>query len=226
MKLGEFMLRTGVSKKTARNIYTMLHREECRSKNAHRNFTENDVMYINSRKLESYIGNIKQIKGFENYYITDDGRVFCNSRNFLEEIRPYIAAGYRYVTLYNNGCSKHYKISKLVALYFVPNPNCKEVPNHKDGNKLNDNFWNLEWVTYSENTKHAFGLGLAKNAKGEEDSQSKPVDLYTNSGVFICHYGSISEASRELGLHKSKIARQAKNESFGQDGFCFRYSNK
>lgn len=225
MKLGEFLQITGVSKKTARWVYDKFHNDIDREL-SHRDFTKNDVNYILSRKIEKYPYRLKQIIDFPNYYISEYGVVFTYKRNFLEEIEPYIANGYRYVTLHNNGKSKHFKISKLVALYYVENPYNKPIPNHLDGNKLNDIYTNLEWSTISENTQHAYDMGLAVNAKGEEDSQSIPVDMYTNEGIFIRHFGSISEAANELGLYKTKISRQAKNLSFGKDGYCFRYSDK
>ena len=225
MKLSEFLDITGINKKTAYWVYSKVHNDIDRCQK-HRYFTQEDVNYVLSRKIENYPYRLKRIEDFPNYFVSEFGKVFTNKRNFLEEIEPYIYAGYRYVILHNNGIDKHYKISKLVALYFVENSMNKPIPNHIDGNKSNDVYTNLEWSTYSENTKHAYDNGLAYTDKGEDDSQSFPVDLYTNDGVFVRHFGSISEAARELGFHKSKIARQAKNESKGQDGFCFRYSNK
>jgi hypothetical protein len=43
---------------------------------------------------------------------------------------------------------------RLVAEYFINNPNLLPVVNHIDGNKLNNNIYNLEWVNYSDNAKH------------------------------------------------------------------------
>ena len=45
---------------------------------------------------------------------------------------------------------------------FIPNPDKKPFVNHVDGNKLNNNASNLEWVTASENQQHAIKLGLQK----------------------------------------------------------------
>lgn len=225
MKLGEFLSLTNVSKKTAYWVYNKFHSDDGRDLK-HRNFTMEDANYILERKIENYPYRLKQIIDFPNYFVSEMGDVFTYKRNFLEKLECYINHDYRYVTLHNDIEDKHFKISKLVAIYFVPNPEKKPIPNHIDGDKCNDVYTNLEWTTVSENTKHAYDLGLAKNAIGEEDSQSMPVDMFTNEGVFVRHFDSISEAARELGQHKSKIARQARFESKGQDGFYFRYSNK
>lgn len=68
---------------------------------------------------------------------------------------------------------KVFKLHRAVAETFIPNTENKLTINHIDGNKLNNNVKNLEWATYSENTKHAIDNGLITPLKGTQKSQSK-----------------------------------------------------
>lgn len=53
----------------------------------------------------------------------------------------------------------------LVAVAFIPNPECKKVVNHKKGKKHDCRASQLEWVTQSENIQHAWNTGLIKRKK-------------------------------------------------------------
>lgn len=65
------------------------------------------------------------------------------------------------------------KIHKAIAETFILNPNNLPVINHKDGNKLNNNISNLEWITSSDNTFHAYDTGLKISIKGMDHYGSK-----------------------------------------------------
>lgn len=96
---------------------------------------------------------MKIIKNYENYLIDQDGNVYNNTtKKFLKgSIGEH---GYKYYRLSSNGIKKMFYAHRLVAENYIDNPNKLPVVNHIDGNKLNNNVNNLEWITYSDNTKH------------------------------------------------------------------------
>ena len=63
-------------------------------------------------------------------------------------------------------------IHQMVAQAFIPNPQNKQVVNHKDGIKTNNNASNLEWVTHQENTLHARKMGIM-DYRGSKHPMSK-----------------------------------------------------
>lgn len=77
------------------------------------------------------------------------------------------------VSLSGRKDKKVFKIHKAVAGTFIPNPQNKPQVNHIDGNKQNNYVENLEWVTGSENMRHAFDTGLSNPKRGTDSSQAK-----------------------------------------------------
>lgn len=108
------------------------------------------------------------IPGLSDYQVSNFGRIRSNSRTIFTKkyhkgkfipgqiLKLPILQGYHKVTIFR----KFYTPHRLVALLFVPNPENKPDINHKDGNKLNNHFSNLEWVTHRENIQHAYDTGL------------------------------------------------------------------
>ena len=96
---------------------------------------------------------MKPIKDFDNYEIDTEGNVY----NIITKkvLKGSIGEnGYKYYRLSKNGQKKMFYAHRLVAETYLSNPDNLPVVNHLDGNKLNNNVNNLEWTTYSENTKH------------------------------------------------------------------------
>lgn len=73
---------------------------------------------------------------------------------------------------------KGFKVHRLVAQAFIPNPQDKPEINHIDGNKINNHVSNLEWVTSSENQKHAFRIGLQKSGLDNATCKVTKEDIY------------------------------------------------
>lgn len=106
--------------------------------------------------------------------------------------------GYRTVSLYpRSGKQKQLLVHRLVALAFVPNPENKPQVNHKNGIKHDNRIENLEWMTCSDNLKHAYESGLARGKSGESNPMAK-LNRDTAEAVRALH---------GLGWNKSKIAR-------------------
>jgi hypothetical protein len=115
------------------------------------------------------------IKGFEGIYaVSNMGRVKSLAR---EKKDPYytkrvlgekllkqfmLNSGYFVVHLKNSELkiNTNFLVHRLVALAFIENIDNKEQVNHIDGVKTNNRLENLEWLTRSENIKHAIKLGL------------------------------------------------------------------
>ncbi len=96
---------------------------------------------------------------YHNYLVYENGDVYSLfSNKFLS---PDIVLGYKQITLAINKKPFRIKIHRLVALLFLGDPpKDKECINHKDGNKMNNHFSNLEWCSISENNKHAREMKL------------------------------------------------------------------
>src|SRR5699024_7466230 len=98
----------------------------------------------------------KPIKGYEDSYLVSTlGSIKSKPRlgtrgGILKEI--YSRWQYNRVNLYKGGEMKSFFIHRLVAKEFLPNPENKPQVNHKDGNKLNNELSNLEWVRSEEHT--------------------------------------------------------------------------
>jgi hypothetical protein len=95
-----------------------------------------------------------------NYEISEIGEVRNIKTKELKKLRKGGTSPYLLVQIYiSNGKRKNYLVHRLVAKYFIDNPENKEQVNHKDKNKLNNHKDNLEWVTPKENMKHHYENG-------------------------------------------------------------------
>jgi hypothetical protein len=102
------------------------------------------------------------------YFVTEDGRVFRNNNERKFDISN---KGYKKVDLSINGKRKHQTIHRMVAELYVPNPNNYPCVNHKDGNKFNNNYSNLEWITLKQNSQHS--VKVLHKEVGENHSRAR-----------------------------------------------------
>ena len=107
---------------------------------------------------------------------------------------------------------KDFYIHRLVATTFIDNPLNFPQVNHKDENKKNNNFSNLEWCT----KKYNMNYGKLKNF------HKKEIAKYEN-GYFKCKYNSLKEAAEINNLSKSSISRCCKGLQKTYAGFTWKY---
>lgn len=130
-----------------------------------------------------------------------------------------------------NGIALCFKIHRLVAEAFLPEPSdelkematktkYRKIPvNHKDGNKVNNNFENLEWSSYSRNTQHAFDTGLIVVAGGVDNKNSffDDKELIEKIRLRYIPFHKVHGAramSREFGCDKSTITAIIHGETY------------
>jgi hypothetical protein len=137
------------------------------------------------------------------------------NRSGLEKLLPFniSTTGYYYCDLRKNSISKKFKIHRLLAINFIPNPLNLPCVNHKDGNKLNNNLENLEWCTHKENMIHACITKLLDTSKGYFLTLNKQV-INTQTNII---YKSAKEAALQNGLKystfKSRLNGNIKNNT-------------
>ena len=116
------------------------------------------------------------------------------------------------VELWKDGKHETKLVSRLVASAFVDNPENKPEVNHIDGNPLNNSIKNLEWVTRSENIKHAIVNDL--------NSQHRKIQLINKSNREAHNFTSLSQASLFLGFNKGYVSNRL-NQNKSIPGFDY-----
>lgn len=113
---------------------------------------------------------------------------------------------------------KNFLVHRIVAETFLSNTNKLLEVNHIDGNKKNNSVINLEWVTHSQNVKHAYTTGLNKitelkrkkcSINGKKASLSNKIKItqYDLDGNKIKTWSSAKEVKNILGFDESCIRK-------------------
>ena len=158
----------------------------------------------------SNLGNVRKEFRIE----IRSGRKYTHKQ---KNIKPDInSAGYKRVNLWKNSKSKRFFIHRLVATHFIKNSERKPIVNHKDGNKLNNCYFNLEWSTVSENSLHAINtLGFIPDTTGiNEPKRVRQIDI--KSGNVIAEFDTITEAFKKTKIsHISSVCRGVRKTAGG-----------
>jgi len=155
-------------------------------------------------------------KNTKNYIIYSNGSVY--SKHFKRLINRRVAGSHGYIAILLDG--EQHLMHRLIAQTFIPNPENKREVNHIDGNKLNNDVSNLEWVTSSENQKHAFRIGLKNNHHPRPSRRKRVVAIKDDKQVV---YDSIRTASQSMGLLHTSIQNCLAGASKTAGGYSWHY---
>ena len=137
-----------------------------------------------------------KIPGFsDDYRISIDGTVTSLKYNKIKILKPILRSnGYVSVVLRKDNKSIPMYVHRLVAITFLKNEENKEVVNHKNGIKTDNNLNNLEWVTHTENSQHLKSVRDMYNDMDEirYDKETKTFFFYTKH----TGYTTIKEAKK------------------------------
>ena len=179
----------------------------------------------------------KNIEGYENLYqISSIGRVrsldrFDSIGRFIKGkiLKPRIDKdGYHCIFLSKNGTQKPFKIHRLVAQAFIPNPDNKPCIDHVKCVRSDNRLENLRWATHKENTHTPLSIVKykpPKNKNGCENSNAKQVLQLTKEGCLIQKWGCMKEAADALNIDYIKISKCCRGIQKQTNGSRWEYYN-
>ena len=180
-------------------------RNQCKSSIIKANIYKNNGQLPENYNQHDWV----MIEDFESYYINNKGDIWSKLSN--KYIKSYInSSGYLIVTLYKQSANRNFKkrLHVLVAKSFVNNPShgLYDVVNHKDGNRANVLYTNLEWTNKSGNSKHAHKIGNANR-----NNQRNEVTILDYDNNIIHNFYSQIDASSFLEVSNYFIQKYFEN---------------
>lgn len=169
-----------------------------------------DIEGFEGRYQVSNLGNVKSLE-----------RVLHTRNNGVEGTRhmkemllkQYDCLGYLKVKLYwDNKNGKFYRVHRLVAKAFIPNPSNLPVVNHRDENTKNNVVSNLEWCTNEYN--QAYGTRTERT--------QKKVNQFTINGELVKEWKSLT-STREAGFDPTNVGRCCKGKRQTYKGYKWSY---
>ena len=156
-----------------------------------------------------------------NYEVSDQGQVRNRTTGKILKGRES-KSGYLQVSIKINETGKFQNkyIHRLVAQFFINNPEQKKEVNHKDGNKLNNLKENLEWVTSSENQLHR------QHILNKRITSNRKVGMYSiYTDELIQTFNSVEQAGKFFNKSRVNIdnALKHKNNQKTAYGYVWKY---
>lgn len=153
------------------------------------------------------------VPGFEERYeVSSHGRT--RSVNGVIKAIGVFSNGYARTSFRQGGQSYSKRIHLLIAICFVDNPNNLPEVNHIDGNKLNNHFSNLEWVTRQENMDHAKATGLVWKHGQVNTAKLSLVEAQAIRAEYATGQIGQRPLARKYGVTKTAIKMIVSNRSW------------
>ena len=180
----------------------------------------------------------RDIKGYEGkYQISNLGRIkslyFKNKQVKVQRekiLKPQFDGNYYFIMLSINNKRKIHFIHRLIAMTFIPNKNNYACVNHINGIKTDNRIENLEWCSHSQNTKHAYKIGLINVGKGKDNynynkpgNRRKKVIQYDENGNVIKVWEHAKDIEEELKINANKIRKCCRENKKMVGGFKWEY---
>ena len=153
--------------------------------------------------------NILNIKN-DYYKISSNGTIMNGKGHIMKQ--ELSNAGYNRIRLaLNDKTTKKFSTHRLVAMLFVDGYSEEmNVVNHKNGNKLDNRYSNLEWTNNSINVRHAYETGLNTTVGENHHFSVVPDELLHKICKLIENGLTNYEIIRELSLVPNPEIRSSK----------------
>lgn len=177
----------------------------------------------------------KKIDGYENYSVSSEGRVRNDKTGRILKIRSD-KDGYELVDLRKNG-RKTFKVHRLVAQAFLPNPEDKECVDHINCVRDDNRMKNLRWCSHHENNSNPLTRKRNSEAKkgekhplfgctGEKHPRSKAIiGINIENPSIIVEYASMGQAQKE-GFDDSHICSCCNGNRRSHKGYYWCYKEE
>ncbi len=187
----------------------------------------------------------RDIKGYEGFYqVSNLGRVKSLERTFysgenyqIEKTYPEkqitiqrYSTGYCYVVLCVDAVAKKFKVHRLVAMAFIPNPDGKPCIDHINTVRDDNRVENLRWVDNIQNQRNPLTCAArSRSIMGDNNPMKKrcrPVlQIVPDTGEVVAEYSGVKEAARQLGYDSGNISRCCNRKYDKCHGFIFRFKD-
>lgn len=144
-----------------------------------------------------------------NFWLEDTGRL--RNEKTQRWLKGGVNKGYHFYSLYFKGKQYVLYTHRAVAEYFIPNddPDTKTIVHHKDGNKLNNNYLNLEWISSSEHNQtikdlNQFKFSVASPKKIDINEDYGKIAQFRDTPYYATETGKILNMSKKIEMKPSK----------------------